>query len=283
MAGRKRGTSPAAIPASVGRAGGGRGRNGPAPPPRTGKWLPGNPEWEAAKAATRNLSHDAAVAESVYLSNLYRTMWRAMASVQVDFGLILRTLTEKKVPFVLTGAQAIGGWTGRPRATHDVDILVKGGRNHARAVKALRALYPQLEVHSLAGVVSFFVPGEKQSVIDVTYPHRADIEETLRTAIWVGEGAQRHRIPTLEAALANKYGAMLTPTRDAGKRGLDATDFYYMVRHSTEAGRQPIDLDRLAVLGEKVWPGGGGEEILRLVEQVKAGQLPDVTPRAGSR
>src|SRR5262249_37416193 len=187
---------------------------------------------------------------------------------------LLRTLTRKKIPFVLTGAHALGGWTGRPRDTHDVDILVKSGRNYVRAVKAIRELYPELEVRNFAGVTAFFIPGETQSVIDVTYPHRADIQETLATAIWVEDKARgvRYRIPSLEAALANKYGAMLTLSRDPEKRLIDAADFGWMVKHSMDEGHEPIDLAKLAALGEKVWPGGGGEEILRLVEQVKAGR-----------
>ena len=45
-----------------------------------------------------------------------------------------------------------------------------------------------------------------------------------------------------------------------------------VVTHSTDEGQQPIDLPKLAALGEMVWPGGGGEEILRLVERVEAGR-----------
>jgi hypothetical protein len=51
------------------------------------------------------------------------------------------------------------------------------------------------------------------------------------------------------------------------------------VKHSLDEGREPINLEALADLGEKVWPGGGGKEILRLVEQAKAGQVPAVNPR----
>src|SRR5262245_476839 len=156
-------------------------------------------------------------------------------------------------PLCADGAHGISGWTGRPRATKDVDILVKAGRNHARAVNALRALYPELEVRSFAGVTGFFLPGETDSLIDVPYPHRADIEETLRTAIWVEDGPRRYRVPTLEAALANKYGAMFTLNRDMIKRGQDSLDFAAMVKHSTDEGRQPIDLEELRELGEKVW------------------------------
>jgi hypothetical protein len=241
---------------------------------RPGKWLAGIAEWEAAKAHRRNLSHAAAVRECAHLTTQHRKMWSAMANVIIDLDQVLQALTAKKIPFVLTGAHGISGWTGRPRATHDIDILVKGGKNYSRAVHVIRGLYPELDERRFAGVTAFFPPGEKESVIDVTYPHRPDNAETLRTAVWVEERNQRYRIPTLEAALANKYGAMLTPSRDSIKRGQDAVDFAAMVKHSQDEGRQPIDLARLETLGEMVWPGGGGKEILRLVAEAMAGKVP---------
>lgn len=233
-----------------------------------------DPAWEAAKAARRNLDHDDAVQEVFFLQRQFRAQWsNRMATSPVDLNLILKTLTQKRIPFVLTGAHGIAGWTGRPRNTQDVDLLVKGGRNLTRAVKAIRALYPQLEERNFAGVTAFFVPGDKTSVIDVTYPHRADLAETLANPTWTENKEQglRYRIPSLDEALANKYGAMLTPTRDSRKRRQDVLDFEYMVAHSLEAGQRAIDLQRLEILGEKVWPAGGGAEILRLVEKVKAG------------
>lgn len=241
---------------------------------------PGQAEWEAMKARGRNLPHHKAVAEVAFLTHQYRQMWRPMTENLADFKTIIQVLRAKKIPFVLTGAHGISGWTGRPRSTHDVNILVKPGRNLARAIKALKIQYPHLEVRQHFGVTSFFIPGEKESVIDVTYPHRADIAETLETAIWIGEGDEKYRIPTLEAALGNKYGAMLTLSRDILKRTQDIVDFSQMVKHSLDEGRQPIDLEILKVLGEMVWPSGGGDEILRFVADVKAGKLPNPTARA---
>jgi hypothetical protein len=233
-------------------------------------------EWEKCKGSTRNVSPHEAALESDYLSAQYRRMHSHMASFTTDLNKVLRHLRARKVPFVLTGAHAIGTWTGRPRATKDIEFLVKSGRNHARAIKAIQELYPELEMRNFAGVAAFFVPGETESVIDVTYPHREDIAETLETAVWVEEKGQRYRVPTLEGALANKYGAMLTPTRNLGKRTQDMADFYYMVQLSMQEGRQPIDLARLQTLGEKVWAGGGGKEILALVEQAKVDKLPSI-------
>jgi nucleotidyltransferase AbiEii toxin of type IV toxin-antitoxin system len=235
-----------------------------------------DPAWETAKAARRSLGHDEAIQEVCFLQDQFRSQWsnRVLPS-PVDLNLILTTLSQKRIPFVLTGAHGIAGWTGRPRNTQDVDILVKTGRNHSRAVKAIKALYPQLELRNFTGVTAFFVPGEKTSVIDITCPHRADLEETLANPTWTENREQglRYRIPSLEEALANKYGAMLTPTRDVDKRMQDAVDFTRMVRHSADEGQDAIDLERLETLGNKVWPVGGGEEILRLVDQVRNGKV----------
>jgi len=232
-----------------------------------------DPEWEAMKARCRNLLPADAVRECASLSALYR---RRFGMPEIDLTKIVKALQAKKIPFVLTGAHGIASWTGRPRSTHDVDILVRAGRNHQRAVKAIQALYPDLEMRLFTGVAAFFVPGERESVIDVTYPHRLDIEQTLETAIWFEDKGLEFRIPALETALANKYGAMLALTRDFVKRGQDAIDFASMVRHSMDEGREPIDLERLAELGELVWAGGGGQEILGMVEQAKAGKVPTV-------
>lgn len=245
-------------------------------PSRPGAGLDDRAEWEAMKARCRNLTPAAAVRECAYLSELFR---RRFGMPEITVRKIVAALQAKKIPFVLTGAYGIAAWTGRPRSTYDVDILVKTGRNYARAVKAIQALYPDLEMRLLAGVAAFFVPGERESVIDVTYPQRPDIAQTLATAVWFEDQGLKYRIPILETALANKYGAMLALNRDAGKRAQDGVDFYTMVKHSLDEGRDPIDLARLAALGELVWANGGGVEIVRLVKQAKAGQVPNLTAR----
>jgi hypothetical protein len=238
-----------------------------------------DPQVEAIEAARSNLRPDEAVQRVFWLQRQYRSLWRnRVPSSPVDPYEIIKTLTQKRIPFVFTGAHGIAAWTGKPRSTQDVDVLVKAGRNYARAVKAITELYPQLEARRFPGITALFLAGETDSVIDIVYPHRADIEETLEKAIWAEDNKRglRYRIPNLEEALANKYGAMLTPSRALDKRLIDAADFTRMVQHSTDPGRNPIDLERLAALGEKVWPGVGGVEIKRLVAEVMAGTAIDL-------
>ncbi len=236
---------------------------------------PGIPEWEAMKGNCRNLPHHEAVEEAEYLRQLYRDRLPSMSS-PVELKQILRTLAAKKIPFVLTGAHGIAGWTGRPRSTKDVDLLVKSGRNHARAVQALREIYPSLDVRKLPCGTAFAVPGEQDAIIDVM----CDVDDGKFTQpVMIDQGGEQYRVPSLEKALADKFAAMRNSSRDIGQRGLDAVDFSYMVKHAGEKGRQPIDMERLAALGELVWPGDGGEEIVRMVEQVRAGKIPNVMKR----
>jgi hypothetical protein len=232
-------------------------------------------EMEALESARDNLAPDEAIRQGACITNRIATMWRGkLVATPLDLYDVLRALIAKKVPFVLTGAHSIQGYTGRPRGTKDVDILAKSGRNHLRAVNALKEAFPELEVRALHRVTAFFRPGETESVIDVSLPHRKDNAESLVDTVWVDDkkNGVRYRIPSLECALANKYGSMLAVTRQSRKRRQDILDFEWMVAHSTEAGRTPIDRDRLETLGSMVWAEGGGKEIIRLVEMVLANE-----------
>src|SRR5262249_8725658 len=56
---------------------------------------------------------------------------------------VVRILNDVGVRFMLLGTYGIAGWMHRSRATEDVDVLV-GLRGHKKAVRALRAAFPQL-------------------------------------------------------------------------------------------------------------------------------------------
>ena len=58
---------------------------------------------------------------------------------------VFRVLNAAKVRFMLVGTHALGEWTGKPRTTTDVDILV-GQRLYKRAVRILLRAFPQLRV-----------------------------------------------------------------------------------------------------------------------------------------
>jgi hypothetical protein len=178
---------------------------------------------------------------------------------------VIAVLNGARVKFMLVGAYGLVGWTQTPRATQDVDVLV-GVRGYKKAVKALRAAFPDLEVENEEVVTRFRNPDNKKVIIDVLKPNQPLYREGLRHTVAVLSGGQSYKVPSLEMALAMKFAPMISLTRDDAKKHLDAHDFIQMVRANPE-----IDADKLAQLGELVYPGGG-QEILEKVRQVRAGE-----------
>lgn len=137
---------------------------------------------------------------------------------------ILRALINGKIEFVLVGAHAIGGWTREPRATQDVDVVVRRGQQQ-KAVRAIRKLDARLKAQDLAGVTRIFDPKTGQTVVDLIKPKSRLLQAVFDNSEAVGE----HRIPTLEMSLALKYSAMLSPHRAMRHKLKDAADFAALV------------------------------------------------------
>ncbi len=67
--------------------------------------------------------------------------------------------------------------------------------------------------------------------------------------------------------LVCKYAAMISLSRPDDKKHTDIGDFINMVR----TNRESIDLNKLGELGEIVYTGGGAE-VVKYVEDIKAGR-----------
>src|SRR5579872_6776309 len=91
---------------------------------------------------------------------------------------VIRVLRAVGVRFMLVGAHALGGWTGAPRATHDVDVLV-ATRGYKKAIKALLAAFPQLKAEDEPVVTRFRDPESGQVRIDVIKPNQPLYREGL--------------------------------------------------------------------------------------------------------
>src|SRR5437867_11756629 len=68
---------------------------------------------------------------------------------------VARVLREAGVGYVIVGAHAANGYSGRPRTTVDVDVVVQFPK---KAAKAIAAAYPKLSMRDTA-VVSRFMDG----------------------------------------------------------------------------------------------------------------------------
>jgi hypothetical protein len=179
---------------------------------------------------------------------------------------VIAVLNRNRISFVLVGAYGLAGWTKKPRATEDVDVLV-AARQHPKAVRELLSAFPHLEADEQEVVTRLRDRETKDVAIDVMKPnqlYRAAFKrghtERVRS-----EG-QEYRIPSLEMALAMKFAPMISLVRADPKKYMDAHDFIQIIQVNPD-----IDLDKLAELGELVY-SGGGKEILELVRRVRAGE-----------
>jgi hypothetical protein len=176
---------------------------------------------------------------------------------------VIAVLNREKISFVLVGAHAVGGWTKKPRATEDVDLVV-AERQIKKATRALLAEFPHLEARDEEVVVRLQDRDSCDVLIGLIKP-RSIYREIFKHTHAVSQGEQSYRIPSLEMALATKFAAMVSPNRHDDEKHQDATDFIRMVKQNAD-----IDDDRLNSLGELVY--GGGAKVCALVQKVRDGE-----------
>ena len=173
--------------------------------------------------------------------------------------------------WVLMGLHGIVGYIADPRATQDVDVLV-GIRDRGRAMKAILAAWPTLQVHERPEVLRFIDPNEldltgaAKVVIDIMLPRDEVYKAILNDCVLIQEPTQHH-IPTLEAALVAKYAAMISLLRVYEKKVQDSLDFRLIAKPNREA----INLLELHRLAEHVYLGAG-DEIIRFLDLAMSGR-----------
>lgn len=214
------------------------------------------------KKTTDGTKHWEALRTSSFLTQTFNRMYRPMAA-KVTPEKVIEVLNKAGVHFVVMGTHGVGSWRSEARATHDVDVLVTK-KDLARAVATLHEKYPKLEIKEFPVVTRFIDPATGKGVIDVMKPTQEVFRIVFRQTIEVGDS---HRIPNLEMALVSKFAAMVSPHRREEKKFVDAGDFIDIVKTNLK----DLKLSRLEKLANKVYPRGG-QEILTLVEDIKAGR-----------
>ena len=180
-------------------------------------------------------------------------------------GQVISILNQAGIQFMLVGAHGLGGWTQKPRATEDVDVLV-AARHQKKAVRILVEAFPHLEAVDFEVVTRLRDRNTRAVAIDVMKPNQPLFRVGLKNTQVVSAGDQTYKIPTLEFALAMKFASMISLNRQDPDKYQDAADFSRMILANPE-----IDSDNLAELGDLVYPEGG-KVLLEKVRQVRAGE-----------
>jgi hypothetical protein len=178
---------------------------------------------------------------------------------------VARVLKDAAVPYVLAGAHAVNAYSGRPRATVDVDVLTDAP---VKAEKALRAAFPDLQVDDTPAVLRFM--DATHEAIDVLKATSGLFRRVLSLATPATMDGVEVVVPSPEGVLAMKFASMIFAGRKPPDRFQDAADFMRVLE-----AQDPINDQVLRELGELVY-AGGGNEIMAHVANARAGRSLEI-------
>ncbi len=179
---------------------------------------------------------------------------------------VIQCLNDANVKgWMLMGLHGYVGYLPMPRATQDVDVMVPFSQKN-RAADAVHTRWPMLTRVDLPPVIRFVddtdrdPDGHPKPVVDLMLPC-AQFQKTILKKHVIFDPKTNSRYPTLEAALASKYAALVSPFRNLEKKEQDAVDFRRIVR----ANHTRINRESLIELANEIWETGG-PEILEFIE-----------------
>lgn len=180
---------------------------------------------------------------------------------------IIPVLVDAGLAYILVGAHAANGYTGEPRATLDVDVIVRFPK---KATAALLRAFPTLRAQDTPVVTRLLRP-DGRCAVDVMKCNSSPLwGRLLKLGRPVRVGSVSINVPPVEGVLAAKFSAMVSPHRRIPKKMIDGADFINIVEANPK-----LDSALLEQLGELVYPGGG-KEILKLVVDAKAGKRIEI-------
>lgn len=255
--------------------------------------IPYSPEYFAARDAALRIAtagfegvdatdptgpsgHAYGVKKSTMLTSDYRKRLRR-GIVDVTPEEVIDCMNDAGIKnWCLMGLHGYVGYLPMPRATQDVDVMVPFSQKK-KAADAVAKRWPMLKRVELPQVVRFMDEtdldhdGHAKPVVDIMLPWGKFQETILNHYVLVNEEL-RSRYPTVEAAIASKYAALISPNRSRDKKAYDAADF----RKITRANHKLLNRDILLVLGNQIWEKGG-DELLNFVDLTIADQpLPGI-------
>lgn len=176
---------------------------------------------------------------------------------------------KERLAYVLIGGHMLSYYTGTARATVDVDFIV-GGADFSHAVRIIDQAYSQLKHHDRVYHVTFDSPkpdlkdAERIDLVKDGFPLFREV--VRQHCITVRSSQHVVKIPTLEAAIALKFAASISPNRGDMNKPVDHADLLRLIR-----AKPQLDQQALSRMGDLVYPGGG-MELVSIVNDVRNGK-----------
>jgi hypothetical protein len=197
-----------------------------------------------------------------------------LSSKQIDDAvnpLEVAALFEKEgFSYVLIGGHMLSFYTGTARATVDVDFII-GGTDFSKATRLIQKAYSQFKEHDRVYHVTYDSKKANQKDperIDLVRDNFPLFSEIVRRYSHTVRGDKKDvvKIPTIEAAIALKFAASISPNRGDENKPIDRTDLLRLIR-----SRNHLDKTILSRLGDLVYTGGG-KELNSIVADIQAGK-----------
>ena len=181
-------------------------------------------------------------------------------------GDLVPALKASGIEFMLAGAHGVSVWMSDPRATQDVDFIIRV-KDKLKAANAILTKFPALQQEKNPDVWRYQIDGKYlvDLILTTTPLHKRVFTEFSETRV----DRLKVRVPKVEAALAMKFAAMTGHYRNFIKKHKDASDFIDI------ATNNKVDLDLLNDLGELHY-SGGGLELRKYVEDARSGKRLEI-------
>jgi len=196
-----------------------------------------------------------------------------LSSQQIDDAVnpleVAALFESENISYVLIGGHMLSYYIGTARATVDVDFII-GGTDFERASKAIHKAYTQFKYHNRVYHVTYDT--KKMHAKD---PERIDLVKdgfplfkavVQQYCVTLRAKKQVVRIPTIEAAVALKFAASISPNREDENKSIDNADLMRLIRSTSNLNKQV-----LLALGELIY-SGGGKELVEVVNDIRQGK-----------
>lgn len=186
---------------------------------------------------------------------------------------VAEALAEAEADHLLVGGFAVGALAAHPRATVDIDLIVR--RDQApRFLAALTTRLGPLSVEHFKALERVQNPPLDLIISDATALRRMALDPALSQPVDL-DGLEL-RLPLPELAIVLKYAAAVSLSRSAEDADQDLTDLRRVVAHHPD-----LDLDRLGRI-VRTLRTRSPKEIGQIIATLRAGGGVVVT-RGGSR
>ena len=176
---------------------------------------------------------------------------------------------SEDVSYVLIGGHMLAYYTGTARATVDVDLIIDAA-DFERASSIIGKAYTQLKFHDRVYHVTYDTgkpetkDSERIDLVKDSFPLFASVVQTY--CVTLKARKQIVKIPTIEAAIALKFAASISPNRSDENKLVDNADLVRLIRAASKLNEKA-----LLALGEQIYRGGG-RELIAVANDVKQGK-----------